>query len=203
MVESVKHAIVLLQIAKNACGADTGASEDNDNLAGVHGVNSTVDKSLDVEEATEGGASSSSAMSSARPSPASNRSPSNSLSPAAAHMRFSNQLSSQSSKASSAIKNSSIPAVSYSSSDDDEDDFFDAQEGDAASKAGSDVDVTSQGLASAVVQEPVSPLTPSDVDWDALYEDDANEEDVDMKSHGSVITHLLSQVCARTTYIAD
>ena len=32
-------------------------------------------------------------------------------------------------------KNSTIPAVSYSSSDEDEDDFFDAQE-DAASKAG-------------------------------------------------------------------
>ena len=35
-------------------------------------------------------------------------------------------------------KNSTIPAVSYSSSDEDEDDFFDAQE-DAASKAGSDI----------------------------------------------------------------
>ena len=32
-----------------------------------------------------------------------------------------------------------------------------------------------------------------DVDWDALYGDE-DEEDVDMKSHGSVITHLLSQV---------
>ena len=32
-----------------------------------------------------------------------------------------------------------------------------------------------------------------DVDWDALYNDES-EQDVDMKSHGSVITHLLSQV---------
>ena len=39
----------------------------------------------------------------------------------------------------------------------------------------------------------VSPLTPSDVDWDSLYEDVVEEEEVDMKSHGSVITHLLSQ----------
>ena len=35
----------------------------------------------------------------------------------------------------------------------------------------------------------------NDVDYDALYEEaDDLEEDVDMKSHGSVITHLLSQV---------
>ena len=91
---------------------------------------------------------------------------------------------------SKAMKNSTIPAVSYSSSDDDEDDFFDAQD-DVASKAGSDV---VQIRAPSPVSL-VSPMTPSEVDWDTLYEDDDGmEEDVDMKSHGSVITHLLSQV---------
>jgi hypothetical protein len=39
-----------------------------------------------------------------------------------------------------------------------------------------------------------SPLTPSDIDWDLLYEEEEEESEVDMKSHGSVITHLLSQV---------
>ena len=39
-----------------------------------------------------------------------------------------------------------------------------------------------------------SPLTPSEVDWDLLYEEEEEESEVDMKSHGSVITHLLSQV---------
>merc|ERR1712226_976956 len=39
----------------------------------------------------------------------------------------------------------------------------------------------------------MTPNDNGDVDWDALY-DDEDEEDVDMKSHGSVITHLLSQV---------
>ena len=47
-------------------------------------------------------------------------------------------------------------------------------------------------------QELVSPLTPSDVDWDSLYEEAVEEEEVDMKSHGSVITHLLSQVSLST-----
>ena len=48
----MKHAIVLLQIAKNAsCPAENDVSEDN--LAPVHGVEVSVDKS---EEASEGGA---------------------------------------------------------------------------------------------------------------------------------------------------
>ena len=103
------------------------------------------------------------------------------------------------------MKNSTIPAVSYSSSDDDEDDFFDAQD-DVASKAGSDVaslkqvaaagpsSSSSEAAVAVTSVTSVTPLTPSDIDWDSLYEDDAQEEDVDMKSHGSVITHLLSQV---------
>lgn len=55
-------------------------------------------------------------------------------------------------------------------------------------------DVASRTESSQDLVNPVSPLTPSDVDWDALYEEDAEEDEVDMKSHGSVITHLLSQV---------
>merc|ERR1719318_2494244 len=94
---------------------------------------------------------------------------------------------------SASLKNpSTIPAVSYSSSDDDEDDFFDAQD-DVASKAGSDCGAPHR----TVTPTPslVTPLTPSDVDWDALYEEDGVEEgDLDMKNQGSVITHLLSQV---------
>ena len=39
------------------------------------------------------------------------------------------------------------------------------------------------------------PSSEDSIDYDALYEEaDNDEEDVDMKSHGSVITHLLSQV---------
>ncbi len=38
-------------------------------------------------------------------------------------------------------------------------------------------------------------VSKSSVNYDALYDADTDEdEDVDMKSHGSVITHLLSQV---------
>ena len=51
----------------------------------------------------------------------------------------------------------------------------------------------SLSLAHQEEKELVSPLTPSEVDWDSLYEEEAEEAEVDMKSHGSVITHLLSQ----------
>jgi len=40
----------------------------------------------------------------------------------------------------------------------------------------------------------VSPLTPSETDWDSLYEVEEEETELDMKNNGSVITHLLSQV---------
>ena len=60
----------------------------------------------------------------------------------------------------------------------------------------SDLDISSQPPAAV---EPInSPLTPTDddegVDYDALYEAADDDEDVDMKNHGSVLTHLLSQV---------
>ena len=195
MVESVKHAIVLLQIAKNA-SCQSEAAEDTW-LAPVHAgvAGLPVDKS---EEASEAGA-----LRSSLSSPRSRRSPASvspRISPMVKHMRMPQVGSS---KPDRVMKNSTIPAVSYSSSDDDEDDFFDAQD-DVASKAGSDVaslrQVAAAGPSSrssseaTVAVSSVTPLTPSDIDWDSLYEDDAQEEDVDMKSHGSVITHLLSQV---------
>ena len=59
------------------------------------------------------------------------------------------------------------------------------------------MDVRNENICLSLAQqqetELVSPLTPSDVDWDSLYEEAVEEEEVDMKSHGSVITHLLSQ----------
>ena len=60
----------------------------------------------------------------------------------------------------------------------------------------SDLDISPQPPTAS--PEPInSPLTPNEeanVDYDALYEDADDDEDVDMKNHGSVITHLLSQV---------
>ena len=95
-------------------------------------------------------------------------------------------------------KKSAIPEISYSSSDDD--DFFDAEDeeeedGPKTQKELLDLELKELQEKEEVIM-PQSPLTPTDnVDFDALYENNEEDnEDVDMKSHGSVITHLLSQV---------
>merc|ERR1719186_898243 len=81
--------------------------------------------------------------------------------------------------------------------------FFDAQDdfvvakpvfeavGDEGNGDSGSIQVVSAPVLPA---QQVSPLTPSEMDYDALYEEEEDTEEVDMKSHGSVITHLLSQV---------
>jgi len=182
MVETVKHAIVLLQIAKNA--SCPGVQDDStDDIARVHGAEKMSDT---VEEARENidSDSRSSNMSTPVTTPASI---SPRISPATTQRLCVGVV-----KPPQSHKNShTIPAVSYSSSDDDEEDFFDAHD-DVASKASSDI--VPHDRSDQEEKALVSPLTPSEVDWDSLYEDAMEEEEVDMKSHGSVITHLLSQV---------
>ena len=154
MVETVKHAIVLLQIAKNA-----SCPEDGEGVAAVHrsrrssqGFDSVENGSLRSggEEGAEDAAESLSVTASTDLQ----------ASPTLARLAAQKQLS-------ESLKNpSTIPAVSYSSSDDDEDDFYDAQD-DVASRGGGGGVSEVTTLAETV---DVSPLTPSSVDWDALYE---------------------------------
>lgn len=101
------------------------------------------------------------------------------------------------------LKSTAIPEISYSSSEDE--DFFDAEEDEDEPPEDTPQKMPSKTIDLVISESPVvalerdlqSPLTPvegrDDVDWDALYGVE-DEEDVDMKSHGSVITHLLSQV---------
>jgi len=185
MVETVKHAIVLLQIAKNAsCPQDGEESVIIQTSHQTNAANDSTDRGLDdpfpdsIEDGVEEG---SECLESRRA-----REKMEKIMPrAAAALGLSPRGSIP-----CHIKNSAatIPPVSYSSSDDDDDDFFDAQ-----------VEVEDDSEHERQNREerednPVSPLTPSDVDWDALYEEDEEESEVDMKSHGSVITHLISQV---------
>merc|ERR1719186_331900 len=81
--------------------------------------------------------------------------------------------------------------------------FFDAQDdfvvakpvfeavGDEGNGDSGSIQVVSAPVLPA---QQVSPLTPSEMDYDALYEEEEDTEELDMKSQGSVITHLLSQV---------
>jgi hypothetical protein len=180
MVETVKHAIVLLQIAKNA-----SCPEDGEGVVRVHRSRSsqgTDPENGSLRSTEDGGAEDVLDTLSVdgikdQPSPSTGRT--------AAQKQLSVSLKNP----------ATIPAVSYSSSDDDEDDFYDAED-DVSSRGGAGPGGGPEPPTLAETAEPpdVSPLTPSDCDWDALYENDEAEAELDMKNNGSVITHLLSQV---------
>ncbi|KAK0096804.1 hypothetical protein PV326_004354 [Microctonus aethiopoides] len=105
-------------------------------------------------------------------------------------------------------RNLLVPEYSYSSSDEDED-YYDAADDIATPStaqnhfqnrhdAGSNHNQTLQDQVSfdGRKQQPQSPPTKVDgsVDYDALYEEESEPEMDSMESHGSVVTHLLSQV---------
>jgi len=216
MIETVKHAIVLLQIAKNASCPVEGTCPLKDisesppsstatpslsttptpQKTPIHTVTAPSDDFVDatlrpiivgVEEGAE-----CQEVSGAQKTP------------------LGNQLSiSGMARQNSNYKNAStVPEISYSSSDDDDDDFFDAQDEEEEAKSNAESDSYSDVLAVTPTHTtregppaapsptvtPVSPVTPSAVDYDALYEEEEDNEELDMKSQGSVITHLLSQV---------
>ena len=140
MVETVKHAIVLLQIAKNA-----SCPEDGEGMVTVQraGGGSDLDNGSVGEEVVEEETADTLSVSSkdlqASPSP---------------KIRTAAQK-----QLSATLKNpSTIPALSYSSSDDDEDDFYDAQ--DDVSRGGASATSEPATLAEAAETVDVSPLTP-------------------------------------------
>jgi len=108
------------------------------------------------------------------------------------------------------LKTTAIPEISYSSSEDE--DFFDAEEDDSDDDVDETSDMTDMrtppqppttldlsaiALETSIndINSPITPIEGQEIDWDALYGPDEEEEtEVDMKSQGSVITHLLSQV---------
>lgn len=205
MTESIKHAIVLLQIAKNAAlpaESTTGTVKDFSHLSPVHrptsvstsGQDQLPDKTdTEIEQATECGEETMDEATKSAQATLSVVAPPSTAAPVSTAAVFLKP-----------DKRNPIPECSYSSSDDD-DDFFDAEDEEkdavpdrAVAAAALTLPLTGIG---AIPESPVeiaiqSPLTPSDkeIDFDALYEEDKEESDVDMKSHGSVITHLLSQV---------
>lgn len=187
MSESIKHAIVLLQIAKNATIPNVGVnSVVVPSNAGEESVDTRKDMSSPIEVVK-------------RKTDGSELPRSNDI---VLGIEEGSEVKEDGRTAKVEIpvkldKTSAIPEISYSSSDDD--DFFDAE--DATDDAGKSPSLPPASLNLDLVNPPApvviqSPLTPSekDVDFDALYEADDDEDNVDMKSHGSVITHLLSQV---------
>ncbi|XP_072173364.1 oxysterol-binding protein-related protein 9-like [Diadema setosum] len=176
MIESVKQAIVLLQVAKNTLNPVNGFlqpemlldDEDDPTAAAVPSPHKkgSSNTSLDsAEEVIEG----------AVPQPV--------LQGPTAAAPLGSALSSDP-MAVTRSPRQDIPALSYSSSD--EDDFFDADEYQEDSDNDKVFQRNPDRVADRLTQEsrPRQDSCPEDVDEDA----------VDCQKHGSVITHLLSQV---------
>ncbi|XP_033221785.1 oxysterol-binding protein-related protein 9 isoform X2 [Belonocnema kinseyi] len=100
-----------------------------------------------------------------------------------------------------------VPEFSYSSSDEDEDYYDAADEISAPSSQTAqnhhpskrrDLDRIQSSESTPVDNRKPPPAPPikndGSVDYDALYEEESEEEMDSMESHGSVVTHLLSQV---------
>ena len=139
MVETVKHAIVLLQIAKNASCPEDGKGVVTVQRAGGSDLDngSVGEEVVEVETADNRSVSSKDLQASSSPK-----------------IRTAAQK-----QLSATLKNpSTIPAVSYSSSDDDEDDFYDAQ--DDVSRGGVSATSEPPTLAEAAETMDVSPITP-------------------------------------------
>jgi len=184
MVETVKHAIVLLQIAKNA-----SCPVDGEGVVAIH--RSRSQQAIDAENGSVRSADEGPEDVMETLSVDGGNISKGKVSPIISRTVAQKQLSAN-------LKNpSTIPAVSYSSSDDDEDDFYDAEEDDLTGNvSGTGVGADAATLMENTVEvHSVTPLTPGEFDWDSLYEDtDTMEDALDMKNNGSVITHLLSQV---------
>jgi len=240
MTESIKHAIVLLQIAKNAAvppedstapikAPPPGTPARSDTCSSV---TDSPRHSVENRETVSFGASVTvTKAQSLQANPTHTQ-------PMVTHgAAMDPHISSKSHPIppSGDVKAQVIPDVSYSSS---EDEFFDATDDEEEEEEDSgsghvdrrnvgngedDDEVTDDDEENAnsvicppsdlmipttpttatptAVDELLSPLTPTldennvEIDFDALYEDGGEDEaDVDMKAHGSVLSHLLSQV---------
>ena len=96
-----------------------------------------------------------------------------------------------------------VPPVSYASSDDE--DFFDANEESFDNQCDNSAmnlkdnqnhhSVSSTAVTSSSSSGTFPSLANDDgIDYDKLYDDDGDDDELEMAGHGSVISHLLSQV---------
>ncbi|KOC59307.1 Oxysterol-binding protein-related protein 9 [Habropoda laboriosa] len=91
-----------------------------------------------------------------------------------------------------------VPQFSYSSSDEDEDYYDAADEISPPSAIQNHITIRRRDSDISSENRKQAPLPPTkgdgSVDYDALYEEESETEMDSMESHGSVVTHLLSQV---------
>lgn len=187
MLESFKHSIVLLQIAKNTAhpvnGIYQGPSLATQKAAAAGQSPDCTDMMNEL-----GGASSM---------------PNVEYGSECLEKKLANAKLSAADVSPSSIT-LAVPETSYSSSE-GEDDFYDANDNPYSSSVSlKDAEDTIAEQCDDMKSIKNDALSPRDslnspfrvdgsIDYDALYEDDA-ENGISMESHGSVVTHLLSQV---------
>ncbi|CAG9563748.1 unnamed protein product [Danaus chrysippus] len=168
MLDNIKHSIVLLQIAKNTVNPVNGVYQGPTNITQSHIIE-------DLSPRVELGSECRELTSPALPGPA------------LEHIDAPRQAMSL-----------LVPDTSYSSSE-GEDDFYDADDGPPDDMPGPSAGRTCLAEG-AIDQEPTPaavdlPRTrDGEIDYDALYDDDSDSDLGSMENHGSVVTHLLSQV---------
>ncbi|KAJ0173942.1 hypothetical protein K1T71_010088 [Dendrolimus kikuchii] len=170
MLDNIKHSIVLLQIAKNTVNPVNGVYQGPTNPSQAH-----INKESDLSPRVEMGAECRELSTPTHP-----LAPLTDLDAPRQAMSL------------------LVPDTSYSSSE-GEDDFYDADDepqgttppGPSASRT-----CAAEGAAEQDSSQPVDlPRTrDGEIDYDALYEDESDSDLGSMENHGSVVTHLLSQV---------
>ncbi|XP_050352152.1 oxysterol-binding protein-related protein 9 isoform X1 [Nymphalis io] len=170
MLDNIKHSIVLLQIAKNTVNPVNGVYQGPTNPSQQH---IKEDLSPRVELGSECRELSS---------------PTHGIQPLD-HIDSPRQAMSL-----------LVPDTSYSSSE-GEDDFYDADDEPADTVVPGPSASRTCGAEGASEQEATPPAAvdlprtrDGEIDYDALYEDDSDSDLGSMENHGSVVTHLLSQV---------
>ncbi|XP_013137501.1 PREDICTED: oxysterol-binding protein-related protein 9 [Papilio polytes] len=172
MLDNIKHSIVLLQIAKNTVNPVNGVYQGPTNTSQMHNK-----EGEDLSPRVELGAECRELATPSLP-----------LTPLE-HIDAPRQAMSL-----------LVPDTSYSSSE-GEDDFYDADDEPAELLPAPSVSRSCQAEGAAE-QEPASAPPTADlprtndgeIDYDALYEDESDSDLGSMENHGSVVTHLLSQV---------
>ncbi|XP_063894170.1 oxysterol-binding protein-related protein 9 isoform X3 [Helicoverpa armigera] len=169
MLDNIKHSIVLLQIAKNTVNPVNGVYQGPTNPSQTH-----IKQDAELSPRVEMGAECRELATPTHPLP---------------------PLEHLDAPPMSLL----VPDTSYSSSE-GEDDFFDADDepagavlpGPSASRTCPAEGAPEQDSAQPAVDLPRT--RDGEIDYDALYEDESDSDLGSMENHGSVVTHLLSQV---------
>uniref|UniRef100_A0A336LKT5 Oxysterol-binding protein n=1 Tax=Culicoides sonorensis TaxID=179676 RepID=A0A336LKT5_CULSO len=176
MLENIKHSIVLLQIAKNTAHPINGIYQGPKKLDSVESLVPETSYSSSEEDDDFFDAHDESEFT------PSNIKPFNTAEVNSTHSKTSDEL--YKSGEDSTSNSASLPKSEN----------FEEATGDSPEHSSRDQTLTTGAYNTAGSQKNLPTKNDGTLDYDALYEDTDDSDDLSMESHGSVVTHLLSQV---------